>query len=60
MNVTTGPVVVYKGQSLAEFTETTILDEKEQTPSGKGTRTYNPMAETSLGESLSGDCVSRK
>ena len=36
MNVTTGPVVVYKGQSLAEFTEATILDEKEQTPSGKG------------------------
>ena len=55
MNVNTEPVVAYKGQSLAELTEATILDEKEQTPFRKGTRTYNPMAETSLDESLTGN-----
>ena len=55
MNVCTEPVVIHKGQSLAEFTEATALDEVDRRPIGKSTNIYNPMIDIDLGESLSSD-----
>ena len=43
MNVCTKPVVIHKGQSLAEFTEATALDGVDRRPVGKSTNIYNPM-----------------
>ena len=55
MNVCTEPVVIHKGQSLAEFTEATALDGVDRSPAGKSTDIYNPTVDIDLGESSSSD-----
>ena len=55
MNVCPEPVVIHKGQSLAEFTEATALDGLDRRPVGKSSDIYNPMVDIDLGESLSSD-----
>ena len=55
MNVCTEPIVIHKGQSLAEFAEATALDGVDRRPVGKSTDIYNPMFDIDLGESLSSD-----
>ena len=54
LNVTEDLVTVYKGQSLAEFTKAIMNEDKTRDDATKtGKITYDPIAETTLGESLS-------
>ena len=54
LNVTEDPVTVYKGQSLAEFTEALMNEGRTRDDATKtGKITYDPIAETTLGESIS-------
>ena len=54
LNVTEDPVTVYKGQSLAEFTEAMMNEGRTRDDATKTVKiTYDPIAETTLGESIS-------
>ena len=54
LNVTEDPVTVYKGQSLAEFTEAMMNEGRTRDDATKtGKITYDLIAETTLGESIS-------
>ena len=54
LNVTEDPVTVYKGQSLAEFTEAMMNEGRTRDDATKtGKITYDPIAEMTLGESIS-------